>query len=81
VVVVPVPVPWGDVVVGVVVVEPVVLVPVPVLVSGVHDSLTDVTFCVTGSEIADSGVPGGTLTSNVNVWPPATVTVITQPSS
>jgi hypothetical protein len=80
---------WPVVVVVVLWPVVVVVVPWPVVVVldapdvvslPVHDSLTDVTACVTGSGIADSGVPGGTLTTNVNVCPLATVTVRTHPA-
>jgi hypothetical protein len=50
---------------------------VPVVVVWAHDSVTPRTGSLTGSEIAESGVPGGTSTLNVSFAPPATVTVTT----
>ena len=47
---------------------------VPVLVAA-QDSETFFTGPVPGGTSADAGVPGGTFTSNVNVWPVAKVTV------
>ena len=52
-----------------------------VVVEGVHDSVTDETGTLTGSGIADTGVPGGTLTVKVSTWPVASVTVTTQLSA
>jgi hypothetical protein len=46
-----------------------------------QDSVVERTGSVTGSEIEESGVPGGTLTVNESFLPPATVTVITQVSA
>lgn len=46
-----------------------------------QDSVTFTTGSFTGSEIEDSGVPGGTLTVNDIFCPPATVTVITHVSA
>jgi len=40
-----------------------------------HDSETPMIGNLTGSDIAETGVPGGTLTENVSFWPPTTVTV------
>lgn len=60
----------------------VVVVVVDVVVGvEVHDSVTFSTGSLTGSEIDESGVPGGTLTVNVSFCPPTTVTVITHVSA
>ena len=40
-----------------------------------HDSVTPTIGPLTGSEIDDNGVPGGTLTVNVSLTPPSSVTV------
>jgi hypothetical protein len=49
--------------------------------AGTHDSLTPTTPAVTGREICDKGVPGGTFTVNDKCPPPTNVTVITQESA
>ncbi len=52
--------------------EEVVLVVVVLLVAlGWQDSLSDLTTPVIGRFIWEIGVPGGTLTLNVSVWPVA----------
>ncbi len=63
-----------DVVVGAVVV-------VVVVGLGVQASDSCAIGAGTGSWIEDSGVPGGTMTLNVRVWPVTSVTVITQESA
>jgi hypothetical protein len=45
--------------------------------TGAHDSDTPTTPAVTGSEICERGVPGGTSTVNDSWAPPTSVTVIT----
>jgi hypothetical protein len=50
-------------------------------VDGAHCSLSETTTPLIGSPIAEIGVPGGTLTLKVNVWPPTTVTVTVQASA
>ena len=63
--------------------EDVVLVVVVLLVVelGWHDSLSDVTTPVIGRCIDEIGVPGGTLTLKVSVWPVTRVTVTVQASA
>jgi hypothetical protein len=69
-----------DVVPGAVVVGVVEVGVVP-LSADEQDSDTEATGSFTGSGIDDSGVPGGTLTVKVSVWPPATVTETTHVSA
>src|SRR5579884_2073781 len=64
--------------------EPVGLDPAEVLVDAgaglgveAQDSATAVIGSLTGNDIADTGVPGGTFTVKVSFWPPTTVTVTT----
>jgi hypothetical protein len=45
--------------------------------TGAHDSVIPAIGNVTGNEISDNGVPGGTSTVNGNFTPPTNVTVIT----
>ena len=70
---------WGVVEVGVVVVDDgevvVALTEGVVEVVGVHDAVTLFTGPVPGGTSAEAGVPGGTLTWNVNTWPLSNVTV------
>lgn len=49
--------------------------------AGAHDSDTPTTPTLTGREIADNGVPGGTFTVNDMCPPPTNVTVITHESA
>jgi hypothetical protein len=68
--------------VGVEDVVPVVEVEPDVVVEGgAHDSDTEATPTLTGSGIADTGVPGGTLTVNDSVCPVTVFTVTTQESA
>jgi hypothetical protein len=57
------------------------LVVVDELDSGAQDSDSDATTPVIGRFICEIGVPGGTLTLNVYVWPPTTVTVTVHASA
>jgi hypothetical protein len=47
----------------------------------VHDSLMPATATVTGSGIEESGVPLGTVTEKLSVWPVMSLTVITHASA
>jgi hypothetical protein len=59
----------------------VVVVGAVVVETGAHDSDTDAIGRLTGREIDDNGVPGGTLTVKDCLAPPTKVTVITQESA
>lgn len=74
---------WGAVVVAVPVGVGVGVVEVDVGVVDVvlHDSVTPVTGTLTGNGIEETGVPGGTFTVKLSVWPVEVVTVTTQLSA
>lgn len=57
------------------VLEPALVPELVVVALGTQDSLEATIGSVTGRFIADTGVPAGTLTSNVSVWPLLNVTV------